>query len=173
VFSENNFKVAVCLTLVDRDSKVLLTRRHIKMKIFPHAWVLPGGHVDPGESLEQAVIRELFEETGIAIDQTHDGSYTYRGLQCQLRPYYVFESVSMRVFDGSTPPSSCHIILFFTIQLSQASNDISLKLQPAEIDGAIWLSLQSLEQIILGGGRSDDEEDLGREEGILVSEDGD
>jgi 8-oxo-dGTP diphosphatase len=71
----------VCLALVDVDQKVLLTRRNIKMKIFPHAWVLPGGHVDPGESLEEAVIRELEEETGVKIEQQGD-SYLYKGLEC-------------------------------------------------------------------------------------------
>ena len=67
MFSENKFRLAVCLALIDGDKKVLVTRRNIKMKIFPHAWVLPGGHVDPGECLEDAVIRELFEETGVQI----------------------------------------------------------------------------------------------------------
>jgi len=37
------------------------------MRNFPNAWVLPGGHLDPGESLEYGVIREVFEETGISI----------------------------------------------------------------------------------------------------------
>jgi 8-oxo-dGTP pyrophosphatase MutT (NUDIX family) len=31
-------------------------------------WVTPGGGVDPGENHAEAAIRELFEETGLAID---------------------------------------------------------------------------------------------------------
>ena len=33
--------------------------------IFPNAWVFPGGHLDPFESLEQGAAREVFEETGV------------------------------------------------------------------------------------------------------------
>ncbi len=69
----------MCLALVDGDKKVLVTRRNIKMKIFPRAWVLPGGHVDPGETLENAAIRELFEETGVLIEIDSSSYYSYKG----------------------------------------------------------------------------------------------
>jgi 8-oxo-dGTP pyrophosphatase MutT (NUDIX family) len=40
--------------------KVFLTRRTDN-----GMWCLPGGRVDPGESVEEAVLRELWEETGL------------------------------------------------------------------------------------------------------------
>jgi 8-oxo-dGTP diphosphatase len=48
--------------------QVLLIRRAWD----PHAgqWALPGGHVDPGETFEQAARRELDEKTGITAPRT-------------------------------------------------------------------------------------------------------
>lgn len=49
-----------------RDGKVLLVRRaHDPGR---GRWSLPGGRVEHGESLEQAVHREVAEETGLLID---------------------------------------------------------------------------------------------------------
>ena len=32
-----------------------------------HGWNFPGGHVEPGETFKESVIREIYEETGLTI----------------------------------------------------------------------------------------------------------
>jgi len=46
---------------VFQDEKLLLTH------IMTRGWDLPGGHIENGETPDQAVIRELKEETGTAV----------------------------------------------------------------------------------------------------------
>src|SRR5690606_29127082 len=45
----------------DRKSVLLIKRRDVPV------WVLPGGGIEQGESPEQAVVREILEETGFTV----------------------------------------------------------------------------------------------------------
>ena len=45
---------------------LLLTRRAAHLKRHAGQWALPGGRMEPGESPEQAALRELHEEVGLA-----------------------------------------------------------------------------------------------------------
>ena len=45
----------------------LLVKRSANSKFFPNLLCFPGGHVDRGENIQEAAIRETFEETGITL----------------------------------------------------------------------------------------------------------
>jgi 8-oxo-dGTP diphosphatase len=55
--------VAAC-ALVDADGRVLITQRP-EGKAMAGLWEFPGGKVEPGETPEQALVRELQEEIGV------------------------------------------------------------------------------------------------------------
>ena len=55
--------VAAC-ALVDADGRVLLAQRP-EGKSLAGLWEFPGGKVEPGETPEETLIRELHEELGI------------------------------------------------------------------------------------------------------------
>jgi 8-oxo-dGTP diphosphatase len=52
--------------LIAPDGQFLLTTRP-PGKVYAGHWEFPGGKVEPGESIEQALARELQEELGITI----------------------------------------------------------------------------------------------------------
>jgi 8-oxo-dGTP diphosphatase len=60
--------VAAVLTLP--DGRVLLAQRP-PGKVYAGYWEFPGGKVEPGESLEAALARELHEELGIVVSRAH------------------------------------------------------------------------------------------------------
>jgi 8-oxo-dGTP pyrophosphatase MutT (NUDIX family) len=115
---------AAIFVLDDKDNVLLLHR----LKPGEEYYVVPGGGVDPGETPEQAAVRELKEETGLdvtlgeKIGQTEaDGNYQY---------FYVSRSWS------GTP----------------ALGGEELKRQsPTNIYDLIWMPIKKLSEIDLRG----------------------
>ncbi len=53
--------VAGAIFSKERTSILLIKRRDVPV------WVLPGGGIDPGETSEDAIVREILEETGFTV----------------------------------------------------------------------------------------------------------
>ncbi len=58
--------VAAAGGIVVHDGRILLVRRGREPNV--GKWSVPGGRVEPGESLRATVAREVLEETGIEVD---------------------------------------------------------------------------------------------------------
>ena len=64
-FKKQSIKTSVVACIIDDQDRVLLTRRCIEP--FCGQWVMPGGKVDHGEPLLEALHREVREEVGIDV----------------------------------------------------------------------------------------------------------
>ena len=62
----SNIILVVAAALLDPDNRILLAQRP-EGKSMAGLWEFPGGKIEPGESPENALIRELGEELGIDI----------------------------------------------------------------------------------------------------------
>lgn len=65
------YGLAVRVLLRDDSGKILIIKRSTDSKTNPGKWELPGGKVDQGESFDQALLREVYEETNLKISLDH------------------------------------------------------------------------------------------------------
>ncbi|KIL51614.1 DNA mismatch repair protein MutT [Jeotgalibacillus alimentarius] len=55
--------IAVSANIINDEGHTLLVKTHVR----PDTWETPGGQVEEGEPLDQALCREVLEETGLVI----------------------------------------------------------------------------------------------------------
>lgn len=122
--SEKRILLVVAVALIDVDGRVLIAQRP-EGKSMAGLWEFPGGKVDPGETPEAALIRELREELAINTElsclapftfasHTYDGFHllmplyvcrTYQGIP-QAREHQALRWVApMRLKDFPMPPA--------------------------------------------------------------------
>jgi 8-oxo-dGTP diphosphatase len=67
--------------IVDDDGRIFIQRRSKERRLFPDTWDIVGGHVEPGESVMDALHREVREETGwsVSVVLAEIGEYAYTG----------------------------------------------------------------------------------------------
>ncbi len=111
----NRFKcpVAVFVLLFDSDKKLIMQYR--ENCTFADHYSLIGGHIDGGESLVSAIIREAKEEVGVDIDENNLKLATIchnnEGGKEYLQFYFVCDSWNGNL-ENKEPERCCHIKSF-------------------------------------------------------------
>jgi 8-oxo-dGTP pyrophosphatase MutT (NUDIX family) len=67
--------------VVDDSGRIFFQKRSAQRKLFPNSWDIVGGHLEPGETVDEALRREVTEETGWSVTDVLGlvGIYTYVG----------------------------------------------------------------------------------------------
>ena len=69
------------------NDKILLIKRGTR--VFRGHWALPGGRAEPGETVEETVVREVKEETGLDVEILKKiGEYHEKGVNNQIEYDY-------------------------------------------------------------------------------------
>ena len=126
---------AVIVLVTDDEDRVLLGSNALWEQ---NRFSLLAGFVEPGESLESAVIREVGEEAGLRVDRVE-----YRGSQPWPLPASLMLGFTARVADGTTPstamPDGVEILAlrwFSRDELAAATQEVAL---PGGTSIARWL----------------------------------
>jgi len=123
-------RVIVVALAVDSQGQVLLCRMAQNRGVFPGQWALPGGGVEQGERIEDALRREVREELGVDL--------------ASFRPAIFKDAVLEKTYaDGARRP--LHMI-FLVYQCTLASSSLSLN---DEFSEAAWFGAAELSQLSL------------------------
>ena len=76
--SKNKYGLAVRAVIKNDNGECLVLKRRDDTTHFPSTWEWPGGKTEAGESFDQALVREVAQETGLQISLMHVvGAYQF------------------------------------------------------------------------------------------------
>jgi 8-oxo-dGTP pyrophosphatase MutT (NUDIX family) len=127
--------VGVWFYAVDTGRYLYLMRNDPK---HPGSWGLPGGRIEPGESLRDAMFRECREELGFVPDfmrlvpiekfTTVDGAFAYNTFYCSVEQEFVpklnHEHLGYAWIDSGTWPKPMHPGLWSTVNFDTVRDKI-------------------------------------------------
>ena len=117
--------ITVVAALIRDNGKLLVCQRK-RGTSFAMMWEFPGGKVKPGETLKQALVRELEEELGT---QATIGSEVY---QTQHRYAELSEPIELIFFHAELNPRSVRNLVFEEILWRDPSSLPELNFLPAD-----------------------------------------
>ncbi len=91
---------------IQKDGKYLLTLRSPKAVHLPLYWDFPGGKMESGETPEQAIRREIKEETSLDAGKLREVGHISFGIDDEITDFHIYEAES---FTGEVKISFEHI----------------------------------------------------------------
>jgi 8-oxo-dGTP diphosphatase len=94
----------VVAAIIVQDSRLLICQRR-RDKAFPLKWEFPGGKVETGESLTEALAREILEELGVRIEigrEVYRTQYRYAELAAPIEIVFNFARIAGELAAFST-----------------------------------------------------------------------
>ncbi|KAJ2725169.1 hypothetical protein GGI07_001431 [Coemansia sp. Benny D115] len=118
------------------NPSVLIVQRSADERSYSNEWEIPGGHVDPGESILDAVTREVFEETALKVTEV-------------ISEFEGFEYWSTKYEEGDSDDVNDKVMSVCTKQLNFCVRvqDVSrVVLNSEEHQKYAWCTAQSIDE---------------------------
>lgn len=119
-------RIIVC-PVIQNDGDFLLCKMASDRGVFPGQWALPGGGMEPGETMEAALRREIMEELGEELIIT------------DVKPWAFRDDIRTKTYPDGTTEEIYMIYLIF--DCVSANRDITFNDEFQEI---IWVSAETL-----------------------------
>lgn len=119
-------RTIVC-PLIEYQGTFLLCKMSSKRGVFPGQWALSGGGMEPGETVEQALLREVSEELGDELELTH------------ITPWIFRDDIRVKTYLDGTREEIYMIYLIFTCQAK--NTEITLN---EEFESYAWVRKEDL-----------------------------
>lgn len=133
--------VATVICYVDNLPYVLLGKRGIGCPDEVGKWNLPCGYLDWDETLAEAMVREIYEETGLNISKAQSEALSISTSHME-QPWKVSSNISGRA--NSKQNVSNHFALVYAAkQLATLSMDYC---EPDEVEEVRWVPLEEIHQ---------------------------
>lgn len=69
---ENNHQICTDLLIINESGEILIHQRASNKRLFPLCWEPVGGHVEQGETVQDCIRREIYEESGLRLEKIID-----------------------------------------------------------------------------------------------------
>lgn len=127
-------RTAARIFVLDAQDRVLLMHDRLDLHRVDSHWVAPGGGLEDGETLVEAAVREVYEETGLQVELPPDAEP-------------VFVERELFSFAGQHIDQTNH---YFMVRLGVLASEPIRPVAPTEYEAAIalgsrWWPLEELE----------------------------